>query len=72
MQGLLAELLSSALEMPGKFLTVALNDPLAALMLLVGAVLTGASVAAFGYLAAGAAASLVMPSGGPRQPQEGR
>ena len=72
MQGLLTELLSSILEMPGKFLTVALNDPLAALMLVVGALITLGSMAVFGYLSAGAALSVFMPSGGPRQPRGDR
>ncbi|MFC6862790.1 hypothetical protein ACFQGE_04860 [Halomicroarcula sp. GCM10025817] len=69
MQGLLTELVTSVLEMPGKFLTVALNDPLAAVMLLVGAVITTLSVAAFGYLSLGAALSLLTPSGGRRPPR---
>lgn len=69
MQGLLTELVTSILEMPGKFVTVALNDPLAALMLLVGAVITTLSVAVFGYLSAGAALSLFTPSGGKQPPR---
>jgi hypothetical protein len=69
MQGLLTELVTSILEMPGWFVTVALNDPLAALMLLIGAAITTLSVAAFGYLSAGAALSLFSSSGGKRPPR---
>lgn len=71
MQGLLSELITSMLDMPGKFVTVALNDPLAALMLLVGGAITTLSIAAFGYLSLGAFLSLFTGSGRPRPPQEG-
>ncbi|EMA15142.1 hypothetical protein BDK61_0701 [Haloarcula quadrata] len=72
MQGLLSELLQSIIDMPGWFLGVALNDPLAALMLAVGAVITTVSVAAFGYLSLGAALSLFSGSGGRGPPQANR
>jgi hypothetical protein len=40
-------------ELVTRFTDVALSDPLSALLLAVGGLLTAASVAAFGYLAAG-------------------
>ncbi|MDQ2073611.1 hypothetical protein ACODNH_09160 [Haloarcula sp. NS06] len=69
MQGLLSELLQSIIDMPGWFLDVALNDPLAALMLAVGAVITTVSVVFFGYLSLGAVLSLFSGSGGRGPPQ---
>ncbi|MBV0902538.1 hypothetical protein [Haloarcula salina] len=72
MQSLLSELLQSIVAMPSRFVDVALNDPLAALMLVVGAVITTASVAVFGYLSLGAVLSLFTGSGGRSPPQAGQ
>ena len=67
---LLVELVNSVLEMPGRFVEVALHDPLSALLIACGAAIVGASVAFFGYLVAGALANTVTggPDAEPRQP----
>jgi len=73
MQSLLMQLLQSILDMPGKFIDIALADPLSAVLILLGAVLVGAASAVFGYLTLGAAASLVVrPGSGPSQPPEAK
>jgi len=72
MQSLLSELLQSIVAMPSRFVDVALNDPLAALMLVVGAVITTLSVAVFGYLSLGAVLSLFTGSGGRSPPRAGQ
>jgi hypothetical protein len=51
--------MASVIELIGN---VALGDPLATVLLAVGALLFAVSFGAFGYLAAGAAISLVTPS----------
>ncbi len=71
MQTLLMQLLQSIIDMPGKFIDIALYDPLSAVLILLGAVLVGAASAVFGYLTLGAVASLVVrPGSGPSQPPE--
>lgn len=71
MQSLLMQLLQSIIDMPGKFIDIALYDPLSAVLILLGAVLVGAASAVFGYLTLGAVASLVVrPGSGPSQPPE--
>jgi hypothetical protein len=71
MQTLLMQLLQSIIDMPGKFIDIALFDPLSAVLILLGAVLVGAASAVFGYLTLGAVASLVVrPGSGPSQPPE--
>ena len=64
------QLFQSLLEMPGKFLEVALHDPLAAVMLTVGAILVTLSVGYFTLLVLGSVLDLFTPesSGPPRQP----
>jgi hypothetical protein len=67
------QLLQSILDMPGKFIDIALFDPLSAVLILLGAVLVGAASAVFGYLTLGAAASLlVRPGSGPSPPREAK
>lgn len=58
MQSLLAQLT----EIGALFAGVAATDPVSALLLLLGAVLTGGSAAALGLLALGAALDLVAPT----------
>jgi len=73
MQSLTSQLIQSVLDMPGKFLDIALADPLSAVLMLIGAVLVGGASAVFGYLSLGAAASLVMrPGSGRSPPQEAK
>jgi len=68
MQSLLVELLQSILEMPGRFLDIALTDPISALLILIGAALVGLSSAVFGYLSIGALFSLFIRPGSGRSP----
>ena len=66
-----AELLRSILELPGEFLEVATHDPLAAVLIAIGAVLVGGPMLVGGIYVAGAFLELV--SSGPRgeqHPQE--
>lgn len=63
---LLTDLIDSLLAMPGEFAAIAGHDPLAALMLAVGAVLVTVSVGYFGLLVLGSLLNLVTPSGGGR------
>jgi urea transporter len=70
---LLSELIQSIVDAPGRFVDIALADPIAGVLILIGAVLVGISSAVFGYLSLGAAASLVFrPGSGRSPPQEGR
>lgn len=70
---LVSELLQSILDAPGRFIDIALADPIAGVLILIGAVLVGVSSAVFGYLSLGAAASLVFRPGSARSPpQEGQ
>jgi hypothetical protein len=62
MASVLGALLDSVLQLPGKFLAVALSDPLSALLIVIGGLLTTASVAAFGLLSLGAIVDLVRPA----------
>jgi len=73
MQSLPTQLVQSVIDMPGKFLEIALADPISAILMLIGAALVGAASAVFGYLSLGAAASLVMrPGSGRSPPQEAK
>ena len=58
----MASLLAQIIEVATLFGGVAAADPLSALLLLLGAVITGGTVAALGYLALGAAVELVSPA----------
>lgn len=64
------ELFQSILDMPGKFLDIALHDPLAALMMAFGTIFVAVSVGYFALLALGSIADLFTPEvgGQPRQP----
>lgn len=65
MANFFAQLLDSALALPGRFEAVAANDPVAAVLLAVGGLLTLATVAAFGYLSLrGVIAGLVPTTSG--------
>lgn len=68
MQSLVSQLFQSILEMPGRFIDIALADPVSALLILIGAALVGGASAVFGYLTLGAAVSLVMRPGSGRSP----
>lgn len=66
-----AELLRSIFELPGEFLEVATHDPVAAVLIAIGAVLVGGPMLVGGIYVAGAFLELV--SSGPRgeqHPQE--
>ena len=68
MQSLPMQFVQSILDMPGKFIDIAMADPISAVLILVGAALVGAASAVFGYLSLGAAASLVVRPGSARSP----
>ena len=71
MQSLPTQFVQSVLDMPGKFIDIALADPISAVLILIGAVLVGGASAVFGYLTLGAAASLfIRPGSGPSPPRE--
>ncbi|WP_254273252.1 hypothetical protein [Haloarcula marina] len=71
MQGLLTELVQSIIDMPGRFVDVALADPLSAVLILFGALFVGVASAVFGYLSLGAFFSLfIRPGSGRSPPQE--
>lgn len=70
MQSLPMQFVQSILDMPGKFIDIALADPISAVLILIGAVLVGAASAVFGYLTLGAAASLVVRPGSARSPPQ--
>jgi hypothetical protein len=64
------ELFQSILDMPGKFVDVAMHDPLGALMLVFGSAFVALSVGYFTLLTLGSIADLFTPEPGgqPRQP----
>jgi len=70
MASFIGDLVSSVIELPQWFAGVAAADPLSAVLLVLGAVITGASVAVIGVLALGALGSLLAPevSEEPRRP----
>jgi cell division inhibitor SulA len=73
MQSLPTQLVQSIIDMPGRFIDIALADPISAVLILVGAAMVGAASVVFGYLSLGAAASLVMrPGSGRSPPQEAK
>lgn len=73
MQSLAMELVQSIIDMPGRFIDIALTDPISAVLILIGAAFVGVSSAVFGYLSLGAALSLVTrPGGGQSPPPEAK
>ena len=71
MQSLPTQLLRSILDMPGKFIDIAMTDPVSAVLILIGAALVGLSSAVFGYLSIGALFSLfIRPESGRSPPRE--
>jgi len=64
------ELFQSILDMPGEFAGVATHDPLSAVLLAVGAILTTVAIGYFSLLALGSIAAVLTPEPGgqPRQP----
>jgi len=73
MQSLVSQFVQSILDMPGKFIDIAMADPISAVLILIGAALVGGASAVFGYLSLGAAASLVIrPGSGRSPPQEAK
>lgn len=65
-------LVESIVELPVRFLEVAGHDPLSAVLLVVGAALTGAAVGVFAYLSAGAVLSLFTFDDSRGPPREAR
>jgi energy-converting hydrogenase Eha subunit C len=73
MQNLLVELVQSIVEMPGAFEKVLTNDPLAAVLVLVGSGVMAVTFGALGYLTLGAVADLFTGDRvGPSPQREGR
>lgn len=64
------EFVESLIEMPVRFAEVAAHDPLSAVLIAIGAVLTTVPVAALGYLSLGAVLSLFNVDTSPPQPPE--
>ncbi|MFW5956285.1 MAG: hypothetical protein ACOCQY_02665 [Halorhabdus sp.] len=62
MASFLSELLNSGIDMPGKFLEVATQDPISAILVVFGAVFVGGAVLAGAYLGLGAVVDLLRPS----------
>lgn len=64
------ELLESVLRLPGQFAEIAMHDPLSAVLMAVGALITFVSVAVFGGLVAGSVLEALTPSPSepPRRP----
>jgi len=58
---ILSRLIEDTIAMPGKFAEVAGHDPIAAVLLLIGAVLVLFSSAVFGILSLGAVVDLIFP-----------
>jgi hypothetical protein len=72
MANIVWRLLGNIPELVDKFTEVALSDPLSAILLLFGAVFVLFAVGAFGYLAAGALVSGIIPKNiGRTPPQQG-
>jgi hypothetical protein len=72
MQSLPTQLVQSIIDMPGRFIDIALADPISAILILIGATFVGLSSAVFGYLSLGAFLSLFSGAGGRQPPQAGR
>ena len=68
MQSLPSQFVQSILDMPGKFIDIAMADPLSAVLILIGAALVGGASAVFGYLSLGAVVSLFFRPGSGRSP----
>lgn len=66
------ELIQSIIDMPGEFADVATADPLSAVLVAIGGLLTFAAMAVFGGLTLGAVVDLLTPetSGPPRRPDQ--
>lgn len=73
MQSLLGDLIQSVLRMPEAFESVLTNDPLAAVLVIAGAIVMAVSFGVFGYLTLGAVADLFTGDRvGPSPQREGR
>ena len=72
MANIAVRLLNNVFELVSDFTRIATGDPLSAILLLFGAVFVLFSVGVFGYLAAGALVSGIIPENiGRRPPQKG-
>ncbi|MFC6731541.1 MULTISPECIES: hypothetical protein [unclassified Haladaptatus] len=72
MANIALELLNNVVELTMRFTDVALSDPLSALLLTMGALLTGFSVLVIGYLALGAVGDALVGDLTQGPPQQGR
>jgi hypothetical protein len=61
MQAILSDLLDSIVEFPSAIGEVAAQSPITAVLVAIGALLIGVSMAVFGYLSLGAAVDFVTP-----------
>lgn len=57
----IVDLVQSVVDMPGKFVEVAMQGPVEATLVLFGAIFIAVPSAVFGYLVLGAAVDLVKP-----------
>jgi len=64
------QLFQSLIDMPGQFAEIAMHDPLSAVLLTIGGIITLFSVAFFGLLVLGSVIDLLTPEvgGAPQQP----
>lgn len=64
------QLFQSLIDMPGKFADIAMHDPLSAVLLTVGAIITTLTIGYFTLLVAGSVLDLFTPesSGPPQRP----
>ncbi|WP_338727052.1 hypothetical protein [Haladaptatus sp. DJG-WS-42] len=72
MANIAVELLNNVVELTMRFTDVALSDPLSALLLTMGALLTGVSMLALGYLALGAVGDAMVGDVTQGPPQQGQ
>lgn len=68
----LTQLVESAVELPVRFAEVAAHDPVSAVLMALGALLTFVAVGVMGYLSLGAFVSLFTRDWSPASPPTGR
>lgn len=65
-----SQLVDSLIQMPGHFADVAAHDPVSAVLIAIGALLTALPVLALGYLTLGAVISVLSVESAPKSPPE--
>lgn len=67
-----SKLVQSIIDMPSHFADVAAHDPVSAVLLVLGALLTALPVLVLGYLTLGAVVSVFTVEASPQPPREAR